>query len=78
MDGGDVFLSYLAVGALLLFCFFYACCTNLKDDCKGDISPEARNPKEAFLNTDLEVKGLYDKHSSRCMDNNETGGSCAF
>lgn len=80
MDGSDVFLTYLAVGMLLLLCFFYACCTNLKEDCTGAISPEAYNPcaKEDFMNSDLQAEGLYDPAPSyggeRYMDN--VRGSC--
>lgn len=39
MDGGDVFTIYLAFGILILFCFLYACCTNMKEDCGGKRSP---------------------------------------
>lgn len=76
MDGGDVFLTYLALGMFILLCFFYACCTNLKEDCSGKKSKEAYSPcmGQDFTNGDLEAGHFEDGGGDN--DNGETGGSC--
>lgn len=84
MDGGDVFIAYLAVGLLLLFCFFYACCTNLKEDCKGNRSVETYSPcaEKDIINGDLETRGVFANNKrggnggGGCIYTHETGGSC--
>lgn len=76
MDGGDLLLTYLAIGAFMLFCFFYACCVNLKEDCGGKRTSSSDAYSPCFSNEKdvVEIGSAKDDNINEDLVGSDDGG----